>query len=44
VFSEPVDQAKAAIQALPLAANGFLGFEFSPVGPLKPLGQQVQGK
>ena len=39
-----VDQAKATIQALPLAANGFLRFEFIPVGPLKPLGQQIQGK
>jgi hypothetical protein len=26
--TESVDQAKATIQALPLAADGFLGFEF----------------
>ena len=42
--TESVDQAKATIQALPLAANGFLGFEFIPVGPLKPLGLLIQGK
>ena len=42
--SESVDHARAAIQALPLAANGFLRFEFIPVGPLKPLGLLIQGK
>ena len=42
--SESVDQAKATIQTLPLAANGFLEFEFIPVGPLKPLGLLIQGK
>ena len=44
VSAESVDQAKATIQALPPAANGFLGFEFIPVGPLKPLGLLIQGK
>ena len=42
--SESVDQAQATIQSLPLAANGFLRFEFIPVGPLKPLGLLIQGK
>ena len=42
--TESVDQAKATIQALPLAANGFLEFQFIPVGPLKPLGLLIQGK
>ena len=42
--SESADQAKATIQTLPLARNGFLEFEFIPVGPLKPLGLLIQGK
>ena len=42
--TESLDQAKSIIHALPLAANGFLGFEFIPVGPLKPLGLLIQGK
>ena len=40
---ESLDQAKSMIHELPLAANGFLGFEFIPVGPLKPLGLLIQG-
>jgi hypothetical protein len=39
-----VDEAKATIGALPLAAGGFLSYEFLPVGPLKPLGMLIQGK
>jgi hypothetical protein len=39
-----VDEAKATISALPLAAGGFLSYEFLPVGPLKPLGMLIQGK
>ena len=42
--SESADQAKATIQTLPLAANGFLEFEFIPVGPLKPLGLLIRGE
>ena len=42
--ADSLDQAKTIIHALPLAANGFLGFEFIPVGPLKPLGLLIQGK
>src|SRR5215469_7894714 len=41
---ESLDQAKSIIHALPLAANGLLGFEFIPVGPLKPLGLLIQRK
>ena len=32
--TESLDQAKSKIHDLPLAANGFLGFEFIPIGPL----------
>ena len=42
--TESLDQAKWIIHELPLAANGFLGFEVIPVGPLKPLGLLIQGK
>jgi hypothetical protein len=42
--TESLDQAKSIIHELPLASNGFLGFEFIPVGPLKPLGLLIQGK
>jgi hypothetical protein len=41
---DSVEQAKATINALPLAAGGFLTFETIPVGPLKPLGLLIQGK
>lgn len=39
-----VDQAQASIQKLPLAADGFLAFEFIPAGPLKPLGLLIQNE
>lgn len=42
--AESVDEAKAAIGSLPLAAGGFLSYEFLPVGPLKPLSLLIQGK
>jgi hypothetical protein len=42
--TESVEEAKATVHELPLAAGGFLGFEFIPVGPLKPLGLLIQGK
>jgi hypothetical protein len=32
------------VDSLPLAAGGFLKFEFVPVGPLAPLGLLLQGK
>ena len=40
---ESLDEAKATIGALPLAADGILKFEFIPVGPLMPLGLLIQG-
>ena len=41
---ESVDEARAIVGAMPLAAGGFLDFEFLRVGPLKPLGMLLQGK
>jgi hypothetical protein len=41
---ESVEAAKAAVNTLPLAAGGFLSFEFLAVGPLKPLGLLIQGR
>ncbi len=42
--ADGLDEAKATIAALPLAAKGFLDFEFIPVGPLAPLGLLLQGR
>jgi hypothetical protein len=36
---ESVDKANATVDALPLAAGGFLNYEFLPVGPLAPFSQ-----
>src|SRR5215471_15489867 len=33
-----VEEAKSIVEVLPLAANGYLVFDYIPVGPLKPLG------
>ena len=41
---ESVEQAKAAVNALPLVAEGFAQYDFIPVGPLAPLGLLIQGK
>jgi hypothetical protein len=41
---ESVEEAKATVGAMPLASGGFLGYEYIPVGPLKPLGLLLQGK
>jgi hypothetical protein len=41
---ESIDQAKSAIGALPLAADGFATYEFMHVGPLAPLGMLIQAK
>src|ERR1700760_4864199 len=35
---ESIEQAKAAVNALPLAAGGFAQYELMQVGPLAPLG------
>jgi len=42
--AESVEQAKAAIDALPLVTGGFAQYEFMPVGPLAPLGLLLQGR
>lgn len=36
---ESVDQARATVEALPLAQAGVMTFELTPVGPLAPLGR-----
>jgi hypothetical protein len=41
---ESVDQAKAALDTLPLAAAGLMTYELMPVTPLSPLGLLIQGK
>jgi hypothetical protein len=41
---DSVEQAKAAIEALPLVIEGFAQYEFMQVGPLAPLGMLIQGK
>jgi hypothetical protein len=41
---ESLEQAKAAVNALPLAAGGFAQYELMQVGPLAPLGMLIQGK
>jgi hypothetical protein len=41
---DSVEQAKAAIEALPLVTEGFAQYEFMQVGPLAPLGMLIQGK
>jgi hypothetical protein len=40
--STSVEEAKSIIEALPLAANGYLAFEYIPVGPLRPLGLLIE--
>ena len=37
-----VEEAKSIVEGLPLAANGYLVFEYIPVGPLKPLGLLIK--
>jgi hypothetical protein len=41
---ETTEEAKAAIEALPLTAGGFAKYEFMHVGPLAPLGLLIPGK
>jgi hypothetical protein len=38
---ESVEQAKATVEALPLAQAGLMKFELTPVGPLAPLGRLI---
>ncbi|WP_255451537.1 hypothetical protein [Trinickia terrae] len=37
-----VDEAKAAVDKLPLTEGGLMTFELTPVGPLKPLASLIQ--
>ena len=37
-----VEAARSIIEALPLVVNGYLAFEYIPVGPLKPLALLIQ--
>jgi hypothetical protein len=39
---DSLDKAKAVVGEMPLASEGFLNFEFFPIGPLKPLGLLLQ--
>lgn len=41
---DSVDEAKAEPDTLPLVTGGFVQYEFIPVGPLAPLGRQIQSK
>jgi hypothetical protein len=41
---ESVEEAKAAVEALPLTAGGFAKYELMHVGPLVPLGLLLQGR
>jgi hypothetical protein len=41
---ESVEQAQAAVDALPLTAAKLMTYQLMPVGPLIPLGLLIQGK
>jgi hypothetical protein len=41
---ESVEQAKAVLEELPLATEGFARYELMHVGPLAPLGLLIQGR
>ncbi|MCW1430658.1 hypothetical protein [Novosphingobium sp. JCM 18896] len=36
--AETVDEVKVITDAMPLVIEGFLSYEFQPIGPLRPLG------
>jgi hypothetical protein len=42
--AESTEQAKAALDALPLTAAGFMTFDLFPVGPLAPLRMLLPAK
>ncbi len=44
MHADSVDAARATINGLPLAAQGYLEFDYIPVGPLTPLGLLIQGQ
>jgi hypothetical protein len=39
---DSIEQAKEAIEALPLVTGGFAQYEFMHVGPLAPLGMLIK--
>jgi hypothetical protein len=41
---ESIEDAKAAVEALPLTSGGYAQYELMHVGPLAPLGLLLQGK
>jgi hypothetical protein len=41
---ETIEEANAAVEALPLTVGGFAKYEPMHVGPLAPLGLLLQGK
>lgn len=41
---ETLEEAKAAVESLPLTAGGFAEYELMHVGPLAPLGLLLQGR
>jgi hypothetical protein len=41
---ESVEQARAALDGLPLVASKLATYELMPVGPLMPLGLLIQGR
>lgn len=41
---ESLEEARAAVDALPLTAAKVMSFKLIPVGPLMPLGMLLQGK
>ena len=41
---DSVEEARATLSKLPLAANNLAGLELIPVSPLMPLGILIQGK
>jgi hypothetical protein len=41
---ESVEQAKAALDSLPLTASTLATYELMPLSPLMPLGMLIQGK
>jgi hypothetical protein len=41
---ETIEDAKAAVEALPLTEGGFAKYELMHIGPLAPLGLLLQGK
>jgi hypothetical protein len=41
---ESVEEAKAAVDHMPLVAGGYASYQLWPVGPLVPLGRLIEAK